>query len=75
MGVRELFGLRGGSVVPLFSPLGVAGILESFGGLAILLGLFTQLAAFLLAGKMAVATSCGRYLKEREPLSLDLRGV
>jgi putative oxidoreductase len=34
---------------------GVAGILEFFGGLLILLGLFTRPVAFLLSGLMAVA--------------------
>jgi len=34
---------------------GVAGILETFGGLALLLGLLTRPIAFLLSGEMAVA--------------------
>jgi len=37
------------------SQMGLAGILETFGGLAILLGLLTRPLAFLLAGEMAVA--------------------
>lgn len=39
----------------LLSLLGIAGLLEFFGGLLILLGLFTRPAAFILAGEMAVA--------------------
>ncbi|SNS92813.1 MULTISPECIES: DoxX family protein [unclassified Azospirillum] len=39
----------------LFTLAGVAGILETFGGLAILLGLFTRPVAFVLSGQMAVA--------------------
>jgi putative oxidoreductase len=39
----------------LWSEVGIAGILETFGGLAILLGLFTRPVAFVLAGEMAVA--------------------
>jgi putative oxidoreductase len=39
----------------LLSLLGVAGILELFGGLLMLLGLFTRPVAFLLSGEMAVA--------------------
>jgi putative oxidoreductase len=35
--------------------MGVAGILEFFGGLLIAFGLFTRPVAFLLAGEMAVA--------------------
>lgn len=40
---------------PLMSLMGVAGILEVFGGLLMLLGLFTRPVAFILAGEMAVA--------------------
>jgi len=61
-GMQKLFGMFGGlpggppgATVPLFSLLGVGSILEFFGGLAILLGLFTQPVAFLLSGEMAVA--------------------
>ncbi len=39
----------------LFSLVWVAGALEFYGGLAILLGLFTRPVAFLLSGEMAVA--------------------
>lgn len=34
---------------------GIAGMLEFFGGILILLGLFTRPAAFILSGQMAVA--------------------
>ncbi|MDB5540074.1 MAG: DoxX family protein, partial [Devosia sp.] len=57
-GTQKLFdfppgGMGGASGLP---PLMlVAGILESVGGLAILVGLFTRVAAFLLAGEMAIA--------------------
>lgn len=46
----------------LFSLIGLAGVLETFGGLLLLLGLFTQPVAFLLAGEMAVA-----YFKAHAP--------
>jgi len=39
----------------VFSLFGVAGILELVGGLLVLIGLFTRMAAFLLSGEMAVA--------------------
>jgi putative oxidoreductase len=42
-------------VLEMMSRIGVAGVLEAFGGLAILVGLFTRPVAFLLAGEMAVA--------------------
>jgi putative oxidoreductase len=45
----------GGMTVHLFSQMGLAGILETFGGLLLLFGLFTRPVAFILAGEMAVA--------------------
>ncbi len=44
-----------GGTVPLFSELGLAGVLEVFGGAFILFGLFTRPIAFILSGEMAVA--------------------
>ena len=41
--------------IELISLFGLAGILEVFGGLALLLGVFTRPVAFVLAGQMAVA--------------------
>lgn len=41
--------------VPVSSLFGIAAILETVGGLFILLGLFTRPVAFILAGEMAVA--------------------
>jgi len=59
-GGQKLFGWFGGippagGPAPLWSQAGIAGALEFFGGILILLGLFTRPAAFLLAGEMAVA--------------------
>jgi putative oxidoreductase len=56
-GVQKFFGLFGGiggHSVPATSMLGWAGVLETFGGACILLGLFTQPVAFLLAGEMCI---------------------
>jgi putative oxidoreductase len=47
---------------PLMSIMGLAGVLETFGGLLLLVGLFTRPVAFLLAGEMAVA-----YFKAHAP--------
>ncbi len=44
-----------GGTAPLMSQIGLAGILEVFGGGLLLIGLFTRPVAFLLAGEMAVA--------------------
>lgn len=41
--------------IPLMSQTGIAGLLEVFGGLAILIGFLTRPVAFILAGEMAVA--------------------
>ncbi|MGZ8335885.1 MAG: DoxX family protein [Allosphingosinicella sp.] len=41
--------------VPLLSLFGIGGVLELFGGLLIVVGLFTRPVAFVLAGEMAVA--------------------
>lgn len=54
-GVQKLFGLLGGTPMPVFSQLWVAGVIETFGGLAIALGLFTSPVAFVASGQMAVA--------------------
>lgn len=57
-GAQKLFGFLappGMPSMPLFSLMGFAGILEFFGGLLFLLGLFTRPVAFILSGLMAVA--------------------
>ena len=43
------------NVFPLTSLLGVAGAIEIFGGVLVLIGLFTRCVAFVLCGEMAVA--------------------
>jgi putative oxidoreductase len=44
-----------GGTVRLLSQAGLGGVLETFGGGLLLLGLFTRPVAFLLSGEMAVA--------------------
>lgn len=56
-GWQKFFGILGGiggGRPPLSSMLGVAGVLETFGGALIILGLFTPCVAFVLSGEMAV---------------------
>jgi putative oxidoreductase len=60
-GAQKLFGMFGGfggtpgASAPLVSQMGLAGMLEFFGGLLIVFGLFTRPLAFLLAGQMVWA--------------------
>ncbi len=60
-GVQKLFGLLGdpsrpwNGPPPAFSQFWFAGVLETFGGALIVLGLLTRPVAFLLSGEMAVA--------------------
>ena len=64
-GFQKLFGFFGGmhgGRAHFFSELWLAAVLECFGGLLILTGLFTRPVAFLLCGEMAVA-----YFKAHAP--------
>lgn len=57
-GVIKLFGFPEGAMPgqqEIMSLMGVAGILETVGGLLIIIGLFTRPTAFVLSGMMAVA--------------------
>ena len=55
-GAQKLFGWFGAEGgVELLSRMGVAGVLEFFGGILIMLGLFTRPVAFILSGQVAVA--------------------
>jgi len=68
VGTVKLFGFPppppGMPAFGLLSLLGISGILDTFGGLLILLGLFTRPVSFVLAGEMAVA-----YFQSHLPLS------
>lgn len=61
-GFQKLFGYFGGGHARTFSEMWIAGVLECFGGLLILVGVFTRPVAFLLCGEMAVA-----YFKQHLP--------
>ena len=54
-GLQKLLGWFGREAAPLMSLQGAAGVIETFGGLLIMIGLFTKLAAFISSGEMAVA--------------------
>ena len=57
-GAQKLFGFLAPPGMPSFPPFSqmwVGGVLEFFGGLLLLIGLFTRPVAFILSGMMAVA--------------------
>lgn len=59
-GGQKLFGFPPGGqpftgAPELLSQMWIAGVLETFGGLLLMLGLFTRIVGFLLAGELAVA--------------------
>jgi putative oxidoreductase len=64
-GAQKLFGALEGQQAPLFSLMGLAGVIEFFGGLLIAIGLLTRPAAFIAAGEMAAA-----YLMAHAPQSV-----
>lgn len=68
-GAQKLFGVLGGfggggQTVPFLSQFWFAGVIETFGGLLIVIGLFASWAAFIASGEMAVA-----YFQVHAPMS------
>jgi len=68
-GFQKLFGYFGGAHAHMLSLLWFAGVLECFGGILIILGLFTRPVAFLLCGEMAVAYFKQHAVKGMWPIS------
>lgn len=64
-GLQKLFGMYGGTQMPLASQMGLAGVIELVGGTLIALGAFTWPAAFICSGQMAVA-----YFQAHQPRGL-----
>jgi putative oxidoreductase len=54
-GAQKLFGVLGRDAVEIVSRSGVTGVLEFFGGMAIIVGICTRQVAFVLSGLMAAA--------------------
>ena len=54
-GAQKLLGWFGATAVPLSSMMGIAGLIELVGGLAIFLGLFTRLFALISGVEMLAA--------------------
>jgi putative oxidoreductase len=69
-GFQKLLGFFGGigghgATAPVFSLMWTAGVLETFGGLLLILGICTRPIAFVLAGEMAFA-----YFRAHQPRGL-----
>jgi len=65
-GAQKLFGVLGGmgpsgESAPVFSLMGLAGLIEFFGGLLIMVGWLTGYVAFIASGQMAAAYFMGHY--------------
>lgn len=54
-GLQKTMGMFGGQVPPLMSMAGAAGVIETVGGVLIMIGFLTRYAAFISSGEMAVA--------------------
>jgi putative oxidoreductase len=54
-GLQKLFGLLGGSRMPLLSEFGLAGVIELTAGVMVAFGVFPRWAALVASGEMAVA--------------------
>lgn len=71
-GAQKLFGAFGGmgdgSSAPLFSLMGLAGVIEFFGGLFIAAGFICSYAAFIASGQMAAAYFMGHLPKGFWPI-------
>jgi len=72
-GAQKLFGVLGGvdkagGTVPLGSLMGLAGVIEFFGGVLIALGVFAGTVAFVCSGEMAAAYFMAHFPRSFWPL-------
>ena len=67
-GAQKLFGVFGGTVMPMMSQPWIAGVIELVGGLMIAIGIFTSIAAFVTSGEMAAAYFIAHAPKGFNPL-------
>ena len=75
-GAQKLFGVLGGvgpagGAAPLFSMMGLAGIIELLGGLCIMLGWLTGFVAFIASGQMAAAYFMAHHPSSFWPIQND----
>src|SRR5258707_3831671 len=70
-GTQKIFGVPGHPFhAPVFAMtmIGAAGVIETIGGILMLLGLFTRPVAFILSGQMAVAFFTQHWPKDVWPI-------
>ena len=72
-GAQKLFNFPPSAMPNMFpvaiaTKLGLAGVIETFGGLAIFVGLFTRPVAFIAAGEMAYAYFTAHFPKSFYPI-------
>jgi putative oxidoreductase len=67
-GAQKLFGVLGGQQFPPLSLMGLAGVIEFFGGLLIAGGFAAGLVAFIASGEMAAAYFMGHFPKDFWPI-------
>ena len=70
-GAQKLFGWfggLGGDSIALFSLIGLAGVIETVGGLAIVLGIFTRLVSSITALEMLIAYFMAHFPQGWNPL-------
>ena len=53
--ILGLFGGMGGGTAPMMSMPWIAGVIELVGGILVMIGLLTRIAAFICSGEMAAA--------------------
>jgi putative oxidoreductase len=53
--ILGLFGGMGGGTAPMISMPWIAGVIELVGGILVMIGLLTRIAAFICSGEMAAA--------------------
>jgi putative oxidoreductase len=73
-GLQKVFGLFGGvngAAAPLFSLLGIAGVIELVTGALIAVGFVAGTAAFIASGQMAVAYFAGHFPAGSWPIQND----
>jgi putative oxidoreductase len=67
-GLQKVLGMYGGQVQAVGSLPWVAGVIEIAGGILVLIGLFTSLAAFICSGEMAAAYFMAHFPKGFWPI-------